>query len=58
MLLGVLIQRISPSTSPLSSKGFKIVFIVADVVSLVIQAAGGGMAATANTHSGSQTGGR
>ncbi|ORY48015.1 RTA1 like protein-domain-containing protein [Leucosporidium creatinivorum] len=58
MLLGVLIQRISPSTSPLSAKKFKIVFIVADVVSLVIQAAGGGMAATSNTQSGGQTGGR
>ncbi|KAI5479400.1 RTA-like protein [Pseudohyphozyma bogoriensis] len=51
MLLGQLIAVVAPHTSPLSAKQFKIVFIVADVFSLVVQAAGGGIAATASTPS-------
>ncbi|ORY48014.1 RTA1 like protein-domain-containing protein [Leucosporidium creatinivorum] len=58
MLLGVLIQRIAPHTSILSGKAFKITFLVADILSLVIQAIGGGMAASATTASGTEKGGQ
>lgn len=58
MLLGVLIQRIAPHTSILSGKVFKISFLVADILSLVIQAIGGGMAASATTAHGTEVGGQ
>lgn len=58
MLLGVVIQRIAPQHSWLSGKWFKIVFVVADVISLVIQAVGGAMAASAETGSGADQGGK
>ncbi|ORY48013.1 RTA1 like protein-domain-containing protein [Leucosporidium creatinivorum] len=58
MLLGVLIQRIAPQHSWLSGTWFKIVFVVADVVSLVVQAVGGALAASSETESGTELGGR
>ncbi|KAF8601736.1 RTA1-domain-containing protein [Ceratobasidium sp. AG-I] len=48
--LGVQYSRISPRL-------YSIIFITADVTALVIQAAGGAMASTANTPEGSKTGG-
>ncbi|KAK4698985.1 hypothetical protein P7C70_g7284, partial [Phenoliferia sp. Uapishka_3] len=51
VLLGVIISIVAPGKSFLSSKMFKIIFIVADIFSLVLQGAGGGIAATANTDS-------
>lgn len=58
LLLGVLIQRLAPKHSPLSGKRFKIIFICADVASLGVQAAGGGIAATADTDGDAQMGSR
>lgn len=58
MLLGVLIQLIAPHHSILSGKWFKIIFCAADVLSLVIQAVGGGMAASSKKAKGVETGGR
>lgn len=58
MLLGILIQRIAPQHSWLSGKWFKIVFVTADVVSLVVQAVGGALAASAETGSGADLGGK
>lgn len=42
-----MIAHVAPESSWLSGTAFKIVFIIADVVSLVIQAIGGGMAGSA-----------
>ncbi|PRQ70038.1 putative RTA1 domain protein [Rhodotorula toruloides] len=44
---GLIISHLDPSRSWLSGNWFKAIFIVADVVSLVIQAIGGGMAGSA-----------
>ncbi|BGP53545.1 hypothetical protein JCM8202_001505 [Rhodotorula sphaerocarpa] len=44
---GLMIAHVAPESSWLSGTAFKIVFIIADVVSLVIQAIGGGMAGSA-----------
>jgi len=45
--LGLIIGIVSPKKSLISAKWFKITFVVADVVSLVIQAIGGGSAGSA-----------
>ena len=58
LLLGILIEQIAPQHSRLSGKAFKIWFICADVASLGVQAAGGGIAATAELDSAVDTGGR
>jgi hypothetical protein len=44
---GLVIAHVAPQKSWLSGTAFKIVFIIADVVSLVVQAIGGGMAGSA-----------
>lgn len=49
VLLALLINDLAPHRSLISYKWCKIVFLVADVFSLVIQAVGGGIAATAAT---------
>jgi hypothetical protein len=41
MLLGVIINDVAPQQSYLSAKWFKVIFLVADVFSLVLQAIGG-----------------
>jgi hypothetical protein len=46
-MLGLIIALVAPSKTFVSAKWFKITFIVADVVSLVIQAIGGGQAGSA-----------
>ncbi|KAM0755291.1 hypothetical protein T439DRAFT_375693 [Meredithblackwellia eburnea MCA 4105] len=55
-LLALVIATVAPNQSPLSSKMFKIVFITADVFALVLQGAGGGIAATATSESLSHAG--
>ncbi|GAA6062996.1 hypothetical protein JCM10212_004978 [Sporobolomyces blumeae] len=45
--LGVIIALVAPHKTPVSAKWFKVTFIVADVLSLVIQAIGGGQAGSA-----------
>lgn len=47
VILGRLITLSGPSTSPLSPRTYLIAFCTADVVSLVLQAVGGGMASVA-----------
>ncbi|GAA5990631.1 hypothetical protein JCM10908_003161 [Rhodotorula pacifica] len=44
---GLAIAHVAPQKSWLSGNAFKITFIIADVVSLVVQAVGGGMAGSA-----------
>ena len=47
VILGRLIQIMGPSTSPISAAAYLWIFCTCDILSLVIQAIGGGMAATA-----------
>ncbi|KAF9629483.1 putative rta1 domain protein [Lasiodiplodia theobromae] len=47
VILGRLITLSGPSTSPLSPRTYLIAFCTADVVSLILQAVGGGMASVA-----------
>jgi len=54
VILGRVIERLGPSYSRLSPRWYSIVFCTCDVVSLVIQAVGGGMAASADTNQVSQ----
>ncbi|WWC88234.1 uncharacterized protein L201_003140 [Kwoniella dendrophila CBS 6074] len=56
ILLGKLIANAGPEYTSLHSQSFSTLFIIADIVCLVVQAAGGGIAGTANTSSGSDTG--
>lgn len=49
VLLGLLIIGLGRSSSLLSAKWYTIVFCTCDVISLVVQAAGGAMASTADT---------
>ncbi|KAJ3510368.1 hypothetical protein NLJ89_g4712 [Agrocybe chaxingu] len=53
-----LIERLGASYSRLSPKWYTILFITCDVVSLVIQGVGGGIAASAETLDGANQGGR
>ncbi|GAA5924194.1 RTA1 domain-containing protein [Sporobolomyces koalae] len=45
--LGLIIALVAPTKTFVSAKWFKIIFVVADIVSLVIQAIGGGSAGSA-----------
>ncbi|GAA5994840.1 hypothetical protein JCM5350_000909 [Sporobolomyces pararoseus] len=45
--LGLIIALVAPTKTFVSAKWFKIIFVVADIISLVIQAIGGGMAGSA-----------
>lgn len=56
VVLGRLVQRLGPAYSRLSPKWYAIIFCTFDVVSLVIQAVGGGMAATAPNLKGANLG--
>ncbi|WVQ99797.1 hypothetical protein IAU59_006939 [Kwoniella sp. CBS 9459] len=56
ILLGKLIDATGGAYSSLHPQSFSILFITADVVCLVVQAAGGGWAGTANSHEGSDNG--
>src|SRR5215469_1109823 len=47
VVLGRLIQIMGRSTSPISAAAYLWIFCTCDIISLVIQAVGGGMAATA-----------
>ncbi|BGP29697.1 Envelope glycoprotein gp160 [Rhodotorula toruloides] len=44
---GIVVSHLDPSKSWLSGKWFKIVFMIADLISLVIQTIGGGLAGSA-----------
>lgn len=56
IILGKLVQRLGPAYSRLTPKWYSIIFVSCDFVSLVIQAVGGGMAATASNLKGSNLG--
>ncbi|KAK4701322.1 hypothetical protein P7C70_g4913, partial [Phenoliferia sp. Uapishka_3] len=56
-MLGVIIGIVAPHKSWLSPKWFKTIFITADIFCLVMQSAGGGWAATADTNSSADAGG-
>ncbi|PPR07632.1 hypothetical protein CVT26_001700 [Gymnopilus dilepis] len=47
VILGILIQRLGPQYSRLTPRGYTILFCTCDVISLIVQAVGGGKAATA-----------
>ncbi|GAA5846737.1 hypothetical protein JCM3766R1_005046, partial [Sporobolomyces carnicolor] len=49
--LGIVIELVAPRHSLLSAKWFKITFVFADFVSLVVQGIGGGMSGSAVTES-------
>ncbi|PPQ82458.1 hypothetical protein CVT25_007255 [Psilocybe cyanescens] len=56
VILGRIIRTLGPDYSRITPKRYTILFCTSDVVTLVIQAIGGGMAASANTNAGSNTG--
>jgi len=55
-ILGLIINILGSEYSRFKSKTYLKVFVTADVLALVIQAAGGGIASSANTDSGSKLG--
>jgi len=56
IILGWLINYLGPQYSPLRPRTYLILFVTGDVISLVIQAAGGGMASAADTLDGANKG--
>ncbi|KAL1677953.1 RTA1 like protein-domain-containing protein [Schizophyllum commune] len=58
VMMGRLVRRLGPSYSRLSPRWYTIIFCSSDVISLVVQGAGGGMAASADDHEGADNGGR
>ncbi|KAF8991637.1 RTA1 like protein-domain-containing protein [Cyathus striatus] len=56
IILGRLISRVGPQYSRLSPKWYTIIFCSCDIIALVIQGVGGGLAASADTSSGAETG--
>lgn len=59
ILLGILIRETKTPSARYSSfkpRGYTIIFVTGDIVSLVVQAVGGAWAASANTLSGANTG--
>jgi len=57
IILGRIVTIVGPQFSRLSPRNYARIFLTADVVALVIQAIGGGMASSADTPSGSENGG-
>ncbi|KAL1743535.1 RTA1 like protein-domain-containing protein [Schizophyllum fasciatum] len=57
VMMGRLVRRLGPSYSRLSPRWYTIIFCTCDVVSLVVQGAGGGIAASADDHDGAELGG-
>jgi len=57
IILGTVINRVGPVYSRLTPRNYGIIFVSADVVALVVQAVGGGIASSANTRSGAAVGG-
>ncbi|OCH96123.1 RTA1-domain-containing protein [Obba rivulosa] len=57
ILFSRIVQRLGPAYSRLSPRLYSRIFFTADFVCLLVQAVGGGIAATANTNSGANLGG-
>ncbi|KDQ09238.1 hypothetical protein BOTBODRAFT_37144 [Botryobasidium botryosum FD-172 SS1] len=55
--LGHLVTRLGPQYSRLGPKLYTIIFCTVDLISLVVQAVGGGLASSADTHEGAENGG-
>ncbi|KAF8579280.1 RTA1 like protein [Ramaria rubella] len=55
-ILGIIIDRVGPQYSRLRPKAYLKIFVSADVFALIVQAAGGGLASTANTLAAANTG--
>ncbi|KAF8500001.1 RTA1 like protein, partial [Hysterangium stoloniferum] len=55
-ILGLVIDKLGHQYSRLKPKTYLKAFVTADVLALVVQAAGGGLASTANTSTGSRLG--
>ncbi|KAL1743541.1 RTA1 like protein-domain-containing protein [Schizophyllum fasciatum] len=58
VMMGRLVRRLGPSYSRLSPRWYTIIFCSSDVISLFVQGAGGGIAASADDHAGADNGGR
>ncbi|TRM60417.1 RTA1 like protein-domain-containing protein [Schizophyllum amplum] len=58
IIMGRLVRRLGESYSRLGPRLYTIVFCSCDVISLVVQGAGGGIAASADDHDGAEMGGR
>ncbi|KAJ7433447.1 RTA1 like protein-domain-containing protein [Mycena galericulata] len=56
MILSRIIQRLGASYSLLSPKWYTILFLPCDIIALVVQGVGGGMASSANTLAGANVG--
>jgi hypothetical protein len=56
IILGKIVQQLGPAYSRLSPKWYSIIFCTCDFISLVVQAVGGGMAATAADPKGANLG--
>ncbi|KAJ6622283.1 RTA1-like protein [Mycena sp. CBHHK59/15] len=56
ILLSRIISRLGPCYSRLTPKWYTIIFVSCDIIALVIQGLGGGIASSAHTHSGAQLG--
>ncbi|KIM74097.1 hypothetical protein PILCRDRAFT_815278 [Piloderma croceum F 1598] len=54
--LGIIINRLGDHYSRLSTRWYTIIFCTVDIISLVIQAVGGGLASSANTLDGANNG--
>ncbi|KAL1730617.1 RTA1 like protein-domain-containing protein [Schizophyllum commune] len=57
VMMGRLVRRLGPAYSRLSPRWYTIIFCSCDVISLVVQGAGGGIAASADDHDGAELGG-
>jgi uncharacterized ion transporter superfamily protein YfcC len=56
VIFGEIIKRLGPAYSRLTPKWYTIIFCTSDVVALLIQCAGAGLAASASTNSGAKLG--
>ncbi|KAJ7238968.1 RTA1 like protein-domain-containing protein [Mycena rebaudengoi] len=56
ILLGRIVERVGPCYSWLSPKWYSIIFVSCDLVALVVQGVGGGLAASADDQAGSKMG--
>ncbi|PBK87225.1 RTA1 like protein [Armillaria gallica] len=57
IILGGIISLLGPAYSRLSPKYYSWIFVSCDIVSLIVQGAGGGIAASADDHDGATLGG-
>lgn len=56
IIFAALVQRLGPCYSRLSARWYTRIFLSCDIIALVVQGAGGGIASSANTQSGTDLG--